>query len=113
MTRLDEMDFNEITVKYKEIFGELMDFSTFEKIKVRIENIYNEYIIYVNKKYKIKGGTLGRGENKWGRNIIWGWYIEMLLQELLSQNKDIKEVEFMGGDSSHKFIYNNEEKKSI
>jgi len=64
MTRLDEMDLNEITVKYKSVFGGLVPDSIFRSIKNDIENIYNEYITYINKKYKIKGGTMGRGELK-------------------------------------------------
>jgi len=111
MTRLDEMDLNEITIKYRSIFEGLITKSVFDSIFNKIESIYNEYIIYINKKYKVKGGTLGRGELKWGRNIIWGWYIEILLKELLSKNKAIKKIEFIGGDSSHKFIYDDKDNK--
>lgn len=111
MTRLDEMDLNEISIKYRSIFNSLISDSVFVNIHDNIENIYNEYITYINKKYKIKGGTLGRGELKWGRNIMWGWYIELLLKELLSKNKEIKKIEFIGGDSSHQFKYDDVEKK--
>ncbi len=111
MTRLDEMDFNEITIKYKEIFNNLLSVLLFDKIKLNIEGIYNEYISYVNKKYKVKGGTFGRGELKWGRNIIWGWYVESLLKEFLIKNEKIEKISFYGGDSSHKFLYNDQEKK--
>ncbi|HMP29107.1 MAG TPA: hypothetical protein PKE08_00520 [Candidatus Paceibacterota bacterium] len=110
MTRLDEMDFNEITIKYKSIFSNLIDNTNFYQIKKEIENIYNEYIVCVNKQFKIKGGTLGRGEIKWGRNIIWGWYIEMLIREILLKNKNIKKIDFIGGDLSHKFVYSEKEK---
>jgi hypothetical protein len=113
MTRLDEMDFNEITIKYKDIFKNIISEDVFTKIKNGIENIYNEYITFININYKIKGGTLGRGELKWGRNIIWGWYIEMLLRELLSKNAGIKKVEFIGGDLSHKFIFTDDKRIEI
>ena len=83
MTRLDEMDFNEISLKYKDMFGDLVDNHIFDKIKNEIENLYDSYIAKVTKdKYKVKGGTFGRGELKWGRNIIWGWYIEALIKEV-------------------------------
>lgn len=112
MKRLDEMDFNEITIAYKDIFYNLIGDEEFKNVKEQIENLYNEYIENVTTKgYKVLGGTLGRGELKWGRNIIWGWYIELLIKEVLSRNEDIKEILFLGGDSSHTFICDNEKKK--
>lgn len=111
MPRLDEMDLNEITIKYRSIFNELISEKNFNNILLEIEKIYNEYIIYVNKKYKVKGGTLGRGELKWGRNIIWGWYIEMLIKELLRKNNNIADISFIGGDHHHNFVFNDKDKK--
>lgn len=110
MARLDEMDLNEISIKYKSIFHNLIADQKFNEIKIEIEKIYDEYITYTNKKYKVKKGTFGRGELKWGRNMIWGWYIEALIREVLLQNKTISNVDFLGGDSSHKFSYNEETK---
>lgn len=111
MTRLDEMDLNEVSIKYESIFIKLIGEPTFNKILLKISNIYKEYILFINKKYKVKKGTFGRGELKWGRNIIWGWYIELLLKDLLIKNPNIKKIEFTGGDSSHKFNYNQIEKE--
>jgi hypothetical protein len=110
MARLDEMDLNEISVNYKSIFYSLLSDKVFDEIKIEIEKIYEEYITYINKKYKVKKGTFGRGELKWGRNMIWGWYIELLIKEVLIQNNTVKKVDFLGGDSSHKFNYNAETK---
>lgn len=88
------------------MFKELIDEDVFEKIKKEIEKLYDEYISKItNDKYKVKGGTFGRGELKWGRNIIWGWYIEALVKELLSKNKHIKTIKYLGGDSSHSFHF--------
>lgn len=111
MTRLDEMDLNEITFKYKNIFKDLVSEDIFNNVLDKIEKIYDEYIFYVDKKYKVRKGTFGRGEIKWGRNIIWGWYIELLIKEVLLKNKKIKRVESVGGDSSYSFIFKEKEKE--
>jgi hypothetical protein len=112
MTRLDEMDFNQISLKYEDMFDNLIEKDTFQKIKNDIEAIYNEYIYKIEKeKFKVKGGTFGRGELKWGRNIIWGWYIEALVKELFSKNKNIKKIEYLGGDSSHSFLFDDVKKR--
>ncbi len=112
MARLDEMDFDEISLKYKDMFNDLIDASIFRKIKKRIGELYDEYITKITKeKYKVKGGTFGRGELKWGRNIIWGWYIESLIKEILLKNKNLKSVDYLGGDSSHSFLYDHTAKK--
>lgn len=111
MNRLDEMDFNEIKICYKDIFKSLIDSEQFEIISNKIENQYNEYIEYVNiKKYK-SPNTMGRGAIKYGRNIIWGWYIEDLVMLILARNNQIKSIEKLGGDKSNSFIYDHNERK--
>lgn len=111
MNRLDEMDFNEIKICYKDIFKSLIDPKQFEIISNKIENQYNEYIEYINiKKYK-SPNTMGRGAIKYGRNIIWGWYIEDLVMLILAKNNQIKSIEKLGGDKSNSFIYDNNERK--
>ncbi len=99
----DEMDFYQIKLEYQRIF-DFIDNSIFEKISTEIESIYQEYIFYIQD-YKIKGGTLGRGNLKWGRNIIWSWFIEKIFLHILQQNNCFKSVRLYGGDSSHLFLY--------
>ena len=110
MKRLDEMDFNEISIEYNEMFN-FVEKSILDKIKQEIGSIYEEYIKYTKKDYKIKGGTFGRGELKWGRNIIWGWYVEKIIYEILKQNNNIENITLYGGDKTHHFIYNENDKK--
>lgn len=110
MKRLDEMDFNEISIEYNEMFN-FIEKSILDKIKQEISNIYDEYIKYTKKDYKVKGGTFGRGELKWGRNIIWGWYVEKIIYEILKQNNNLKKITLYGGDKTHHFIYNDTDKK--
>lgn len=112
MKRLDEMDFNEISIEYNEIFN-FINADIMLSIKNEIENTYDEYLKYCKNNFKVKGGTLGRGEIKWGRNIIWGWYIEKIMYEIFKQNQNIKNIEFYGGDSAHKFNYDINNKKII
>ena len=112
MKRLDEMDFNEISIEYEEIF-DFCDKQALIKIKDCINLIYEKYIKNIKNGFKIKGGTLGRGELKWGRNIIWGWYIEKIILEILKNNKYVSNIEFYGGDLSHEFIYDNTTKKIL
>ncbi len=113
LPRLDEMDFQQIANLYEKIFIYKLKREIFIKVKNDIQNIYEEFVKYESLEFKIKGGTLGRGEIKWGRNIIWGWFIEELFLEYLKLNKNISNIKLLGGDSSHKFIYNGEEKKII
>lgn len=109
MKRLDDMDFNEVSLLYKDIFSSLLDIKQFNDIKNNFNNVYDKYLEYYNKGYRSKS-TLGRGSLQWGRNIIWGWFIETLLKEILLKNKNIKTVDFVGGDSKHQFIYIDETK---
>lgn len=109
MKRLDDMDFNEVSLLYKKLFSPLIDITSFDKIKNHFNNIYDKYLEYFNNGYRSKS-TLGRGSLQWGRNIIWGWFIETLLKEILLKNKNVKAVDFIGGDSKHQFIYIDETK---
>lgn len=109
MKRLDDMDFNEISLLYKNLFFNLIEDNKFNDIKLKFNNIYDKYLEYYNNRYRSKS-TLGRGSLQWGRNIIWSWFIETILKEILLKNKNIKSVEFVGGDSKHQFIYIDETK---
>ncbi len=110
MDRLDEMDFNQIKICYNSIFSLYINKTKFTKISKNIESIYDEYITYVdNKKYKAPS-NMGRGALKYGRNIIWGWYIEDIIIMILNDNKNISTIKHNGGDATHKFLYNHSEK---
>ncbi len=109
MKRLDDMDFNEVSLLYKKLFASMLDTTCFDTIKNNFNNIYDKYLEHFNNGYRSKS-TLGRSSLQWGRNIIWGWFIETLLREVLLKNKNIKTVDFVGGDSKHRFIYTAETK---
>lgn len=112
MPRLDEMNFEEISKKYYSLLSMVITKDEFEKVKNEIEGLYSDYEEKVlNDGFKVKGGTFGRGEIKWGRNIIWGWFIELLIKQVLMKNKDIEDIQLLGGDSSHSFIFDLEKKK--
>ena len=91
MKRLDDMDFNEVSLLYKKLFASMLDTTCFDTIKNNFNNIYDKYLEHFNNGYRSKS-TLGRSSLQWGRNIIWGWFIETILREVLLKNKNIKTV---------------------
>lgn len=113
MKRLDEMEFIEISNIYQEMVKDILDKNIFIETKNIYENKSIRFMKYVDKGYKIKGGTLGRGELKYSRNIIYGWFLEKLILEIISRNKTIKTIKFSGDDGSHNFYINNENKIEI
>ncbi len=113
MKRLDEMEFIEISNIYQNMTKDILDKKLFIEIKNEYEKKSIEFMKLVDKGYKLKGGTLGRGELKYSRNIIYGWFLEKIILEILKQNKTIKNINFFGDDGSHEFFINNENKIEI
>ncbi len=103
MKRLDEMEFVEVSSLYQKIFSNLIDITTIEK---RYKELYSNYIDLINSGKKLKGGTLGRGELKYGRNIIYGWFLEEIVKRALLLNDSILSVNLFGDDKSHRIVEN-------
>ena len=99
-----EMDFTEVSVLYDIFTENILDKKLFLKIKNKYQSIYEEFIKYKNKNYK-SPTAMGRDEIQYGRAIIYGWFIEEIIFEILKQNKKIKEIKYFGDDKLHEFIY--------
>jgi len=106
LKRLDEMEFIEISDIYKNMTKEILEEKIFNSIKKIYEEKYINFMQLVDKSYKIKGGTLGRGELKYSRNMIYGWFLERLILEIIAKNRDVKEINFFGDDGEHNFFVN-------
>jgi len=113
MKRLDEMEFIEISNIYQNMIKNILDKKLFIEIKSEYEAKTIQFMNFVANGHKLKGGTLGRGESKYSRNIIYGWFLEKIILEILKQNDTIKNIKFFGDDGSHEFFINNENKIEI
>jgi len=107
---LRDMDLNEVTILYKMLFHGIIVESIFNKIALNYQKKYNIFIEYKNKGYN-SPSAMGRDKIAYGRNVIYGWFVEELILELLKCNKFVDNVEFFGKDKSHDFIYFNETKE--
>lgn len=106
---LRDMDLNEVTMMYKNLFADIISEDTFNKIAHSYQNKYNKFLDFKNKGYN-SPTAMGRDKIAYGRNIIYGWFIEELVLELLRNNKNIKNVEFFGKDKEHDFVYFHDDK---
>ena len=113
MKRLDEMEFIEISNIYYDIVKDILEKELFILIKNEYEEKSIQFMQFIDEGYKIKGGTLGRGELKYARNIIYGWFLEKLILEIISKNKDIKDINFFGDDGNHRFFINSKNQIEI
>ncbi len=113
MKRLDEMEFTEISNIYKNFTKDILTISLFDKISKDYEEKYLKFMKFIDDGYKLKGGTLGRGELKYSRNIIYGWFLEKIILEIISQNSMIRNIDFSGDDGNHNFFINKDGKIEI
>lgn len=113
MKRLDETEFTEIVSIYKNMTNKLLSEKEFEESRKTYENKYLKFINYVDKGHKIKGGTMGRGETKYARNIVYGWFLENIISKVILKNPKVKEIEFFGDDNAHDFFINDDSKIEI
>lgn len=113
MKRLDEMEFTEISNIYKNFMKDILTIELFDKISKDYEEKYLKFMKYIDIGYKLKGGTLGRGELKYSRNILYGWFLEKLVLKIISQNSMIKNINFSGDDGTHNFFINKDDKIEI
>jgi hypothetical protein len=110
---LDEIEFIEISNIYYGMVKSILEEDVFISIKNEYEKKSIRFMQFIDKGYKIKGGTLGRGELKYSRNIIYGWFLERLILEIISKNKDIKDINFFGDDGNHDFFINSKNQIEI
>jgi len=106
MKRLDEMEFIEIADIYKNMTKNILSEKIFLSIKEEYEKKSIEFMNLIKKGYKLKGGTLGRGELKYSRNIIYGWFLEKIILKIIEANKMVKKINFFGDDGNHDFFIN-------
>lgn len=105
-----DMDFEEISIKYENLFSKIIWDEIFKKINDTYRNKYQTFIRYKNKWYD-SPSAMGRDKIAYGRNIIYWWFVEDLIIEVLKINSFIKCVNLFWKDKSHDFIYNHEIKK--
>ncbi len=105
MKRLDELEINEIFSFYSNFFKDFGIDSIIVRLFEKYSKLLEEFTVKCEMGYKIKYGTMGRGEIKWGRNIVYGWFFEEIIFEILKMNPNIKQISFYGGDMSKNFIY--------
>lgn len=107
---LRDMDLNEVSLLYKNIFKEILPEDSFKSIIDIYQAKYNKFLEYKFKNYT-SPTAMGRDQNAYGRNIIYGWLIEELILLSLLENHHISKAEFFGNDKEHDFIYDHENSK--
>jgi len=107
LKRLDDMEFAEVSQRYEEFFNEIIGSNVFSKIKSANENKYTKLVGLLDRKLKFKGGAFGRADLQYGRNMLYGWFLEDLFLELLKKNKFVVSVDFFGEDKMHNFLEEN------
>ncbi len=105
-----DMDFEEISIKYENLFSKIIWNDLFKKINDEYRNKYQIFIRYKNEWYD-SPSAMWRDKIAYGRNIIYWWFVEDLIIKVLEKNLYIKSVNLFWKDKNHDFIYNHEIKK--
>jgi hypothetical protein len=105
-----DMDFEEISIKYENLFSKIIWNELFKKINDEYRNKYQIFIRYKNEGYD-SPSAMWRDKIAYGRNIIYWWFVEDLIIKVLEKNSFIKSVNLFWKDKNHDFIYNHEIKK--
>ena len=105
-----DMDFEEISIKYENLFSKIIWNELFKKINDEYRNKYQIFIRYKNEEYD-SPSAMWRDKIAYGRNIIYWWFVEDLIIKVLERNSFIKSVNLFWKDKNHDFIYNHEIKK--
>ena len=111
--RLDEMEFTEVSQRYSKIFSDIIWKTIFEKIEKLNFNKYKELQDLVNQKLSFKWWTLWRWAINYARNMLYWWFLEEIVLEILKKNKNIKNISFYWNDSKHNFFVNKDNKIEI
>lgn len=105
-----DMDFEEISIKYENLFSKIIWNELFKKINYEYRNKYQIFIRFKNEWYD-SPSAMWRDKIAYGRNIIYWWFVEDLIIKVLEKNLYIKSVNLFWKDKNHDFIYNHEIKK--
>lgn len=106
---LRDMDFEEISIKYENLFLDIIWKELYYKINNEYRNKYQTFIRYKEKWYN-SPSAMWRDKIAYGRNIIYWWFCEELIIKVLELNKNISEVKLFWKDKIHDFIYNHEDR---
>lgn len=109
---LRDMDFEEVSIKYENLFAEVIWKELFKKINEEYRNKYQIFIRYKNDAYN-SPSSMNRNESDYWRNVIYWWFVEDLIIKVLEKNSLIKSVHLFWKDKNHDFIYNHEIKKIL
>jgi hypothetical protein len=101
---LRDMDLNEATLLYKNIFENILGKNLFEEITNNYQIKYNKFLEFKNKGYN-SPTAMGRDKIAYGRNIIYGWFVEELIGEVIKKNTFVSNIIYFGQDKEHDFIY--------
>lgn len=107
---LRDMDLNEVSLLYRNIFKDILKDNKFQSIEKTYQEKYNKFIQYKYKNYK-SPTAMGRDQIAYGRNIIYGWFIEELILLSILENNYVLQAEFFGNDKEHDFIYEHTKKQ--
>ena len=105
-----DMDFEEISIKYENLFSKIIWNKLFKKINIEYRNKYQIFIRFKNEWYT-SPSAMWRDQIAYGRNIIYWWFVEDLIIEVFKKNPLIKSVHLFWKDKNHDFIYYHEIKK--
>lgn len=105
-----DMDFEEISIKYEKLFAKIIWIKLFKIMSDNYRNKYQTFIRYKEEWYD-SPSAMWRDKIAYGRNIIYWWFVEELVIEVLRKNTLIKSVRLFWKDKKHDFIYNYEIKK--
>ena len=84
-----DMDFEEISIKYENLFSKIIWNELFKKINDEYRNKYQIFIRYKNEWYD-SPSAMWRDKIAYGRNIIYWWFVEDLIIKVLEKNLYIK-----------------------
>lgn len=101
--RLDDMEFEEVSARYAFIFAQIIGKRRFRRISELNKKKYNRMKKLVGKRMKFKGGAMGRGDLQYGRNMLYGWFLEELMLDAIKKNSQVRRVKFFGEDKYHDF----------
>lgn len=107
---LRDMDFEEISIKYENLFSSIIWEENFKKLNDDYRLKYQNFIRYKEKWYD-SPSAMWRDKIAYWRNIIYWWFVEELILKVLEKNNKIKEVKLFWKDKIHDFIYNHDIKK--
>lgn len=102
--RLDDMGFDEISRRYAAFFKEIIGEKKFQEILNSNKLKYERMTAAVKKGLKFTGGTMGRADLQYGRNMLYGWFLEELILFVVRKNCQVETAEFFGEDKEHDFV---------